>query len=70
MTEYFFHGTVVPKIDELTTNREEALQMLQEAQTKVTELNALIQRQSGAITALESLQEDASAESENDETSE
>ena len=63
-------STVADKIDELTTNRQEALQMLQEAQTKVTELNALIQRQSGAITALERLQEDASAESENDETSE
>ena len=63
-------STVADKIDELTTNRQEALQMLQEAQTKVTELNALIQRQSGAITALESLQADASAESENDETSE
>jgi hypothetical protein len=63
-------SAVVDKIDELTTNRQEALQMLQEAQTKVTELNALIQRQSGAITALESLQADASAESENDETSE
>ena len=61
-------SAVVNKIDELTTNRQEALQMLQEAQTKVTELNALIQRQSGAITALESLQADASAESENDET--
>ena len=63
-------STVANKIDELTTNRQEALQMLQEAQTKVTELNALIQRQSGAITALEQLQEDASAESDNDETSE
>ena len=63
-------STVANKIDELTTNRQEALQMLQEAQTKVTELNALIQRQSGAITALESLQADASAESVNDETSE
>jgi lipase chaperone LimK len=63
-------STVADKIDELTTNRQEALQMLQEAQTKVTELNALIQRQSGALTALEQLQADASAESENDETSE
>ena len=63
-------SAVVNKIDELTNNRQEALQLLQEAQTKVTELNALIQRQSGAITALESLQADASAESENDETSE
>ena len=63
-------STVAKRIGELTINRQEALQMLQEAQTKVTELNALIQRQSGAITALESLQEDASAESENDETSE
>ncbi len=61
-------SAVVNKIDELTNNRQEALQMLQEAQTKVTELNALIQRQSGAITALESLQADASAESENNET--
>ncbi len=63
-------SAVADKIDELTMNRQEALQMPQEAQTKVTELNALIQRQSGAITALESLQADASAESENDETSE
>ena len=61
-------SAVADKIDELTNNRQEALQLLQEAQTKVTELNALIQRQSGAITALESLQEDASAESDNDET--
>ena len=61
-------STVADKIDELNANRQEALQMLQEAQSKATELNALIQRQSGAITALESLQEDASAESENDET--
>tara|TARA_R100001163_G_C4984678_1_gene139516 strand:+ start:99 stop:299 length:201 start_codon:yes stop_codon:yes gene_type:complete len=61
-------STVANKIDELTTNRQEAIQMLQETQTKVTELNALIQRQSGAITALESLQADASAESVNDET--
>ena len=63
-------STVADKIEELTTNRQEALKMLQEAQSKATELNALIQRQSGAITALESLQADASAESENDETSE
>jgi|TARA_R100001443_G_C3314129_1_gene168457 hypothetical protein len=63
-------STVADKIEELTNNRQEALQMLQEAQTKATELNALIQRQSGAITALESLQADASAESENNETSE
>jgi hypothetical protein len=61
-------STVADKIDELNANRQEALQMLQEAQSKATELNALIQRQSGAITALESLQEDASAESKNDET--
>ena len=61
-------STVADKIEELTTNRQEALKMLQEAQSKATELNALIQRQSGAITALESLQADASAESENDET--
>ena len=61
-------SAVADKINELTNNRKEELQMLQEAQTKVTELNALIQRQSGAITALESLQADASAESENDET--
>ena len=63
-------STVADKIEALTTNRQEALKMLQEAQSKATELNALIQRQSGAITALESLQQDASAESENDETSE
>ena len=63
-------STVADKIDELTTNRQEALQMLQEAQTKVTELNALIQRQRGAITALEQLQADSSAESETDEPSE
>ena len=63
-------SSVADKIDELTTNRQEALKMLQEAQSKATELNALIQRQSGAITALESLQADASAESDNDETSE
>jgi len=63
-------SSVADKIDELTTNRQEALKMLQEAQSKATELNALIQRQSGAITALESLQADASAESENDENSE
>ena len=61
-------SAVADKINELTNNRQEALQMLQEAQTKVTDLKALIQRQSGALTALESLQEDASAESENDET--
>jgi len=63
-------STVADKLEELTTNRQEALKMLQEAQSKATELNALIQRQSGAITALESLQADVSAESENDETSE
>ena len=63
-------STVADKIEELTTNRQEALKMLQEAQSKATELNALIQRQSGAITALESLQADVSAESENDENSE
>ena len=68
MHEHFFHSTVLDKVDELTNNRKEALQMLQEAQTKVTELNALIQRQNGAITALERLQEDVSAESENNET--
>ena len=63
-------STVADKLEELTTNRQEALKMLQEAQSKATELNALIQRQSGAITALESLQADASAESDNDENSE
>ena len=63
-------SAVADKINELTNNRQEALQMLQEAQTKVTELNALIQRQSGAITALEQLQQDASADKEIDDSHE
>ena len=47
--------SVEDKLDELKANRKEALQALQEAQTRVQELTALIQRQSGAITALEEL---------------
>jgi lipase chaperone LimK len=63
-------SSVAEKITELNTNRQEALQALQEAQGRVTELNALIQRQSGAITALEQLQQDASADKEIDESHE
>jgi len=47
--------SVEDKLDELKANRKEALQALQEAQTRVQELTALVQRQSGAITALEEL---------------
>jgi len=47
--------SVENKLEEVKGNRQEALQGLQEAQTRVQELTALIQRQSGAITALEEL---------------
>tara|TARA_R100000781_G_scaffold13650_1_gene11732 strand:- start:124 stop:327 length:204 start_codon:yes stop_codon:yes gene_type:complete len=47
--------SVEDKLNELKGNRKEALQALQEAQTRVQELTALVQRQSGAITALEEL---------------
>ena len=47
--------SVEDKLDELKANRKEALQALQAAQTRVQELTALVQRQSGAITALEEL---------------
>ena len=47
--------SVENKLEEVKGNRQEALQRLQEAQPRVQELTALIQRQSGAITALEEL---------------
>ena len=47
--------SVENKLGELKGNRQEGLQALQEAQTRVQELTGLIQRQSGAITALEEL---------------
>jgi len=47
--------SVENKLEELKGNRQEGLQALQEAQTRVQELTGLIQRQSGAITALEEL---------------
>ena len=54
--------SVENKLEEVKGNRQEALQGLQEAQTRVQELTALIQRQSGAITALEELIELSNAE--------
>ena len=56
--------SVEDKLDELKANRKEALQALQEAQTRVQELTALVQRQSGAITALEELIELSDANDE------
>ena len=46
---------VVFKLEEMRNNRKEAIGALQEAQARVNELTALVQRQSGAITALEEL---------------
>ena len=61
--------SVENKLEEVKGNRQEALQGLQEAQTRDHQLTALIQRQSGAITALEELIELSKAEGTEDETS-
>ena len=61
--------SVENKLEEVKGNRQEALQGSQEAPTRVQELTALIQRQSGAITALEELIELSKAEGTEDETS-
>jgi len=49
-------STLTDKIEELQQNAQEASQALQAAQHRVVELQALLQRQTGALTALQQLQ--------------
>ena len=51
------------KIQEMQENAQEATQALQAAQQRVVELQALLQRQTGALTALQGLQAERLAES-------
>jgi|TARA_R100001530_G_scaffold98909_1_gene68741 protein-arginine kinase len=51
------------RIEEMIENQREAAQQLQAATQQVAELQALIQRQTGFLTALRQLQEDEAAAS-------
>ena len=56
-------STLEDKIEELQGNAQEATQALQQAQHRVVELQALLQRQTGALTARQQLQAERLAES-------
>ena len=56
-------STLEEKIAEMQENAQEATQALQQAQHRVVELQALLQRQTGALTALQQLQAERLAES-------
>jgi len=56
-------STLTDKIEELQGNAQEASQALQAAQQRVIELQALLQRQTGALTALQELQAERVADS-------
>ena len=56
-------STLTDKIEELQQNAQEASQALQAAQQRVVELQALLQRQTGALTALQELQAERVADS-------
>ena len=51
------------RIEEMVANQQEAAQQLQAAQQQVAELTALLQRLTGALTALRQLQDDEAAAS-------
>ena len=56
-------STLEEKIAELQETAQEVTQALQQAQHRVVELQALLQRQTGALTALQQLQAERLAES-------
>ena len=57
--------TVLERKEQIQEEQQKAFEELQVAQNRVTELTALIQRQNGAITALQSVLDE-----ESDSTSE
>ena len=54
--------TVLERKEQIQEEQQKAFEELQAAQNRVTELTALIQRQNGAITALQSVLDEESSE--------
>jgi hypothetical protein len=54
--------TVLERKEQIQEEQQKAFEELQVAQNRVTELTALIQRQNGAITALQSVLDEESSE--------
>ena len=54
--------TVLERKEQIQEEQQKAFEELQVAQNRVTELTALIQRQNGAITALQSVLDEESGE--------
>jgi flagellin-specific chaperone FliS len=55
--------TVLERKEQIQEEQQKAFEELQVAQNRVTELTALIQRQNGAITALQSVLDEESGDS-------
>lgn len=55
--------TVLERKEQIQEEQQKAFEELQVAQSRVTELTALIQRQNGAITALQSVLDEESGDS-------
>ena len=55
--------TVLERKEQIPEEQQKAIEELQVAQNRVTELTALIQRQNGAITALQSVLDEESGDS-------
>lgn len=55
--------TVLERKEQIQEEQQKAFEELQVAQNRVTELTALIQRQNGAITALQSVLDEESSDS-------
>ena len=55
--------TVLERKEQIQEEQQKAFEELQVAQNRVTELTALIQRQNGAITALQSVLDEESVDS-------
>jgi len=55
--------TVLERKEQIQQEQQKAFEELQIAQNRVTELTALIQRQNGAITALQSVLDEESGDS-------
>ena len=54
--------TVLERKEQIQEEQQKAFEELQVAQNRVTELTALIQRQNGAITALQSVLDEEASE--------
>jgi hypothetical protein len=54
--------TVLERKEQIQEEQQKAFEELQVAQNRVSELTALIQRQNGAITALQSVLDEESSE--------